>query len=409
MFCTPNETRGARRMLESHISQYGHVAGSRRFFAESLELLRSGQVDYNRISIRNLFENFVQIDGEFDGVRGRQLVDSMNPRYHQSGVVMEAGGSVNTGQFSNIIGQITYSTVLDAFEQPDFFADSLFTTVPASTQQPEIVPGVAMIGDVAEDVGEDKEYPRVGLSEEYITIPRKVKDGFILPITEETIFEDKTGLIMQRANAANQSMAITYEKELLDTALGITNTYSRNGGPQQATYGDTHTQGTFDNLAASNALVDYTDIEAATLLFDDITDPNTGEPVDIGGTLDIVVPTALELTLGNILNSVQLKLGADSGAVQTMTGGNGLNVQSRRTFTPQSSQWVKNRTSSASTWFIGAFSRAFEYHEIYPIQVFRMDRNSEAGFTRDVVTQVKVRRKGVPAVKEPRRVVKCTA
>ena len=396
-------------MMESHIKKHGQHAGSQRFFAESLEILRSGQINYNRISIRSLFENFTSVDGEFDLTRGRQLVDAMNPRFQTGGVLIEAGGAVNTGAFSNIIGQITYSTVLTSFEQPEFFAMDLFEIVPATTQQPEIVPGVSMIGDVAEDVGEDMEYPRVGLSEEFITIPRKIKDGYILPITEEAVFEDKTGLIMRNANMANQSMAITLEKELLDTALGVDTSYSRNGGAQQATYGDTHNQGDFDNLAASNALVDYRNVESATLLFDDMTDPNTAEPVMIGGELDIIVPTALELTVGNVLNSVSLKLGADSGSVQMLTGNNVLSVQSRRSFTPRSSQWVKNRTSSASTWFIGAFKRAFQYHEIWPIQVFRMDRNSEAGFSRDIITQIKVRRKGVPAVVSPWHVIKCTA
>lgn len=408
MFCTSNECRDSARQLQSYCDQYGY-AGQQRFFQESLELLRSGQVDFKRLSIRRLFEHFTTFDGKFDPLVANRTINDMKESAGYGGVLLEAGGAVNTGMFSNIIGQITYSTVLSAFEQPEFFAASLFETVPANTQQPEIVPGVSMIGDVAEDVGEDMEYPRVGLSEEYVTIPRKVKDGYILPITEEAIFEDKTGLIMQRANMANQSMAITLEKELLDTALGVDTSYSRNGGAQQATYGDTHNQGDFDNLAATNALVNHTDIENATLLFDGMTDPNTAEPIMIGGELDIIVPTALELTIGNILHSVSIKLGKDSDTVQMLTGNNALSVQSRRSFTPLSSPWVKNRTSSASTWFIGAFRRAFQYHEIWPIQVFRMDRNSEAGFNRDVITQIKVRRKGVPAVVSPWHVIKCTA
>jgi hypothetical protein len=37
----------------------------------------------------------------------------------------------------------------------------------------------------------------------------------------------------------------------------------------------------FDNLQATNALADWTNIEKALLLFDGLSDPNTGEPIAI--------------------------------------------------------------------------------------------------------------------------------
>ncbi len=357
------------------------------------------QIDPNYVSMKAIFEAFVD--------DGSSVVRTMDPRNGGRSALLESNDAINTSMFSNIIGQFAFSRVLERLQRAEFIGRSLVTTVPANTQASEMVPGIGLIGDVAEKVGEGQDYPQVGLTEEYVTVERKVKDGFIMPVTEEAVFEDKTGLLLRTLDSATDALGITWEKEILDTVLGITSRYSRNGGAVQATYGDTHTNGDFDNLVASNALVDQTDIEYALLAFDSMVDPNNGEPILMGGQIDIVVPTALLMTLGTILNGIQTIVGADSAANRVVVHGTSLK-EFKKTFSTHSSQYVKNRTGSASSWFIGNFRVAFEYHEIWPIQKFTMDRNSAAGFSRDIVTAVKVRRKGVPAVIEPHKVVKCT-
>ncbi len=400
MLNTFRECRDSAAMLQSRIREHGEE-GERQFYCEMRDLLASGTIDRNRVNLRNLFETFVD--------DGRMMLDRMRPGYRgDDSLLFEASDATSTRAFQNIVGQITYSSVMDAMENEDFIGDQLMTTVPADTQYQEIIPGIGAIGDVAGEVSEGDPYPIVGLGEDYVIAPEKVKDGFILPITDEVIFEDKTGQLMTRANSAAEALGITREKEQLDTALGITNSYRRLGGAAQATYGATHTEGTFDNLAASNALADFTDIEAALLLFNAMTDPNSGEPVKINGTLQVVVPDDLEMTALNILNAIEVKHGADSGAVQTITT-NTLSLQSRRRFELVTSNYVALRTSSESTWFIGDFRGAFQYREIWPVQVFRQGRESDAAFTSDIAFAIKVRRKGSPAVLEPRKVIKCTA
>ena len=98
------------------------------FYETVHNLLSEGQINPMRISLRELFEAFVP--------DGREALDHMNPRYHHDPMhtfMMEAGDAVDTGAFSNIIGQITYTTVLNALESPDFIAMSLVTTSPATT------------------------------------------------------------------------------------------------------------------------------------------------------------------------------------------------------------------------------------------------------------------------------------
>ena len=406
MLHTIDECRGAARQLTSHKKQFGARRGVEKFHEGIHKLLRNGEIKPEYLALSTLYEGLVP--------NGREMLESFKPGYRPSGSLMrEAGDNVDTSAFSGIIGQVTYTTVLDALQSPDFFALQLVDTEPATTQGPELVPGISMIGDRAEEVGEGETYPPVTLSEEYITIPRKPKDGFRIDVTEEATWEDKTGgLLMRRANAAAESMGITMEKQGLDTFFGLStnNLYSRNGATGIDTYGDSSGDHDWDNLSASTAFVDFTDIEAAVLLFDDIVDPNTGEPVLLNGAMDIIVPTALEMTLSRALSATEVRFGDVIGStvVPQTVAPNPL-AGYRRTFTPRTSQYVKNRTGSASTWFVGDFRGAFGYREVWPLQVFRQDSGSVLAFDRDIITSVKVRRKGIFYNKEPRKVIKCTA
>ena len=84
-------------------------------------------------------------------------------------------------------------------------------------------------------------------------------------------------------------------------------------------------------------------------------------------------------------------------------------LSQRSPITVLSNPYVKARTSSASTWFIGDPRRAIALMENWPIQVIQAPANTEAEFNRDIVSQFKVTHKAVPAVLEPRRMVKSTA
>jgi len=401
MFESINTLKKGRRLLEAATND----GTPERFYEDVWQGLREGQLKADRFSIRQMFEEFTE-----DGVEYMRLYG--NHRRSGAGIQLtESQGSVDTTAFSNIIGQITFSRVMDIMESATFVGMALHETVQTNTGYEEIIPGITQIGDVAEEVGEDEDYPTFGIGESFIQTPRKPKKGFIIPVTEEAVWEDKTGKVMERVNAGAESMAIELEKELLDNALGLTTSYRRNGGNAQATYGNTHTEGDFDNLLGGTSLVDYTDVDDAMRLFDAITDPDTGEPVLVSGQLQLVVPPALRATAWRIVNATEIRQGAVSASVPLGVSGNPLSALQDRGISMEviSSQYVKNRTSSDSTWFLGNFRKAFKYSEAWPVQGFAQDRNSQAGFSRDIITQLKWRRKGKPYVEEPRHVLKATA
>ena len=191
--------------------------------------------------------------------------------------------------------------------------------------------------------------------------------------------------------------------------MGITNTYSRNGGPQQSTYVNTHTQGDGDNLIASNPMVDKTSFNNMKYAFDRLTDPDTGEPILMDRAYQVVYPDALEWTFADIMSvrtyETRPTLGATAVAMHT---GNPIS-QGGRSYEGLSNQYVRSITSSDSTWFAGNFPRAFGERTLIPTQVQMEDRSGPLAFQRDVIARSKVRNKRRVVVLDWRYVQKHTA
>jgi len=351
------------------------------------EALLKNHLNGEEFSVRDLFEAFVP--------SGRELVRMFNPGKSGGVSLLEAGGAVDTSAFSNITGQIVYSKVLDAFNDPGFLHPNAIAPVPTQFNG-EKIPGLGRIGDEAESIGEGQKYPTVGISEEYVETPETTKRGFIVPVTKEAIFFDRTGLILQRASEVAFWLGQNKEKRVLDVVLGATNTYKRNG-TSMSTY--IASGGDYANLLASNTLSDWTDVEAAELLFDDMTDPNTGEPVSVTAN-SLIVPTALKHTARRIVRATEVRHGTDPITIA---------VNTLDDYQILTSPLVKQRTGSDSTWFIGDPKRAFVYMENWPVTVVSAPENSEAEFTHDIVARYKVSERGAPAVLDPRYMVRCTA
>jgi hypothetical protein len=364
----------------------------RRTCEDLLEGIQAGHLKLEELSLRGLFESLVE--------DGRELIGLLDPRQSGGTSLVEAAGAVDTSAFSNITGQIVYSKALEAFRDPAFLWPQLVETVP-TVLSGEKIPGLGRMGDQAELIAEGQPYPLAGLSEEYVETPETEKRGFIVPVTKEAIFFDRTGLVLRRAAEVARWLGVNKEKRVLDVVLGVDNPYKRNG-----TTGDTYlSSGDYVNIKASNALVDWTDIEAAELLLDAMTDPNTGEPISVMPNT-LIVPSALKHTARRIVRAVSVQHVDNQAAASTIRTSAANPLDDYRILT---SPYVKQATGSNSTWFVGEPRRAFAYMENWPITVTQAPDNSEADFTCDIVARFKVSERGAAAVLEPRRMVKCTA
>ena len=392
---TLNQHRDLARLLECRRKE-----GQEHLFWESFdEALEQKHLVPQEFSIQALWECFVP-----DG-REAMMSWSTNSGGPRSGVQLtEAGDAVKTSDFSDITGQILFTKMMESYQDPAFLHDKLTTTVPTQFNG-EKIPGIARIGDVAESIGENEPYPIAGVTQDYVETPETTKRGFIVPVTKEAIFFDRTGDLMRKASEGGVWLGVNKEKRVLDVVLGLTDTYNRKSKGTVANYGDNSGNHDWDNLAASNALVDWTDVETALLLFDGLTDPNTGEPIMVTPTT-LIVPTALLFTAKRIINATQLQHVDNQAAANTVRTAWANPVNN---YAIASNQYVKSRTSSATTWFIGDFKKGFEYRENWPITPVTAPPNAHEEFHRDIVHQTKVSERGVAVAVDPRMAVKCTA
>jgi len=370
-------------------------------------------------SIRRLFETFVR--DAHGAACGREIIESWVPDGgHSLASLEEAGmGAVTTAAFSKISGQIVYNEIMDAWNNPAFIAPRLARNVTTTFLDGEKIAGISAVGDDAEAIAETQPYPLTGITQAYVETPRPVKRGHILPLTKETLIADRTNVLLDRANTIANTMAMNKEKRVVDCAIGATDTWKRNGSTATATYANLATAPhNFDNLAENNGLADYTDIENAMLLFDAMTDAETGEPVVVDAN-QLLVSANLLYTARRIVNATQIEF---SGAATTSSpntwSANPLrnpNMGAAQMMSPieiLSSPYVSSRMytefSLYTTWFIGNFMKAFRYMEVWPLSSEQLPANSDWEFRYDIVRAWKVSEFGVPAVVEPRYVVKCT-
>jgi hypothetical protein len=358
------------------------------------------RLDPSTYSLREAFQ-WLCFDRQGDPV-GREGLEQMNPA--RNGLnLLESGGAVESSAFANITGQIVYSKILEAYAMPGLLWPQLCTTIPTQFSG-EKIPGISGLGDEAESIGEGKPYPTIGVSQEYIETPETTKKGFVVPVTKEAIFFDRTGLLLQRCSAVGEWAGVAKEKEVLDVVLGQVNPYKWNGTAYN-TYYTTGGHGTVN--AGTNALNDYTDIDEANQKFSAMTDPWTGEPIMvIPNTL--LVPPALLMKALRIVNATQVALGPNNTATAQTFSPNPLTQQAVPAFTVLTNPFVKARLSSDVYWHYGDPKKAFAYMQNWDVQTEQSDSNSEVAFTHDVVQRYKVSWRGVMAVMDPRQMYQST-
>ncbi|MCC6493661.1 MAG: hypothetical protein IT424_11650 [Pirellulales bacterium] len=365
-----------------------------RHLSEALENRDLAPEDF---SLRDLAEALVP--------DGPAWVATLDPRCSGGLSVMESTEGVDVTAFLNVAGQVIYAKILDAYSQETFVASRLVQTIPTRLDG-EKIPGATRVADDSDVVEPGMPYPHLGFGETYIETPSTAKRGFIVPVTREAIFFDRTHLVLSRAAEVGEILGLNKEKRLLDLVVGVTNNYKLDGASYD-TYNATATP--WKNELASNELVDWTDVDAAEQLFADMLDPATGEPVLLRGTTVLVMP-AYRHAAHRVFNAAEITY-ASGGAATATTAANPLGnyrvFESRLAYRRVIAAGVA-ADDAKKWWFIGDFRKAFAYMENWPITVTQAPLGSEAEFNNDVVLRFKASERGAAAVINPRYVVKCT-
>ena len=359
------------------------------------EALQEGQLQPDDFSIREVAE--VTLGGAW--------VRQMDPR--NGGVdLLEAGEGVDVTAFSNITGQVVRSKILQSYTQEAFVVSKLVDTVPTRLDG-EKIPGIGRVKDEIAEVRPGMPYPSLGFAEDYIETPQTTKRGFIVPVTKEAIFFDRTHLILQRAAEVGEVLGLNKEKRLVDLLIGATNNYKWKD-TEYDTYYASGDGGPWVN-ETDEELVDWTDVDAAEQLFADILDPNTGEPVLVGATTVLVMP-AYRHAAHRVFNAAEITYTA-TGAPTATTAVNPLGnyrVAESRLAYRRIIASGEAAEDAKKWWFIGDFKKAFAYMENWPITVTQSPPGSEAEFNQDIVVRFKASERGAAAVINPRYAVKST-
>ena len=373
------------------------LCGPERAVQHLREAMQEGQLKAEDFSIRELAEATV----------GPAWVKQMDPRNDGGVRLLESGDGVDVTAFSNIAGQVVYSKILESYSQEAFVMSQLVDTI-STRLDGEKIPGIGRIREEAAEVRPGMPYPSVGLGEDYIETPSTTKRGFIVPVTREAVFFDRTHLVLQRAAEVGEILGLNKEKRLLDLLIGVDNNYKWKG-TQYNTYYGAGDAGPWVNVLA-HELVDWTDVDAAEQLFADILDPNTGEPVLIQASTLLVMP-AYRHAAARILSATDLSYGDEASKVSTTYA----NPYSRTCQFYESRLAYRRVIASGQVaaaarqwWFLGDFRKAFAYMENWPITVTQSPANSEADFNQDIVIRFKASERGAAAVINPRYVVKST-
>jgi hypothetical protein len=269
----------------------------------------------------------------------------------------------------------------------------------------EKIPGIARIADKIDEVPPGMPYPHLGFGEDYIETPSTTKRGFIVPVTKEAIFFDRTHLVLSRAAEVGEILGLNKEKRLIDLVIGVTNNYKWKG----TTYNTYQTSAPWVNAMTGNELVDWTSVDLAEQVLADITDPNTGEPVLVRASTLFVMPAYVQAAR-RVVSATQVTYTVDGLPTVTFQHNPALDyqvVESRLAYRRIIASGVA-ASDAKRWWFLGDLRRAFAYMENWPITVTQAPLGSEAEFSSDIVLRFKASERGAAAVLNPRYVVKST-
>jgi len=368
-------------------------------------LLKSGAIKPDQIDIKELAEAFC----------GTKWVALLDPALVGDTALarrmLEADDAVDVTAFSTITGQIVYTAVHQGYEDEAFIGNQLVRTMPTKLQS-EKIPGFESISDEALVVEEGMPYPYAGFGESFQITPLTVKYGLAIALTKEAIFFDRTGQFVEQANKIGFRLGIRKEKEILDMVIGALNNYNWRNLNLTTFKVAPLIAGQWVNDFVNSELLDWNTLDQAGQDFQQVKNPDTGDPIVIGGRT-ILVPPSKAMTAMRIVSATEIR--------ETTGGTETLSSNPVRGTTTVSSQLLFDRIIDPSTkngripvqvdpvkavkyWWYGDFPKAFRYNENWALTVLNAPAGSEPEFSRDITMRWRASERGVASVFDPRYV-----
>jgi hypothetical protein len=283
--------------------------------------------------------------------------------------------AITSSAFPKITGELINSRLIAAYESASLIGDELCTTVSSNVQMETIAGFTDAEGP--EEVGENQDYKDSTISEKYVTADN-VKFGRMISITEEMIFFDKTGQVLEKARRIGLKTAQKREKLILQGVQDINSNVYKPSGVASALF--TAARG---NLITS-APFGESSLEALRKSAQLMKDDSEGSEADMDyvmidlNNMIVLVPADLEVEAWQMANS----------ALTPESGENAGNFFKSR-FQVRTSPWVTSQSST--TWFAGNPKEDFWWMEVWPLQVISQAAGHDDSFKKDVKARHKVR------------------
>lgn len=362
-------------------------------------------ISYKDVSIRQLAEALVP--------DGREFIEMINPA---NSLNFREAAEVNTSALGIVASNLVLQRIQEEYQEPDYVLSNM---LPTENYRPnEVIPRIVPLGDDAGVVPEGEDYPNALISTDWTATPSSVKEGTIVPITREALYEDRTNQVVGYASDVGRALALRKELRLIDTLIGYTTQrggYGKNfiwAGTEYAPY---QLSTPWINRIASNELIDHADMEGILNLFANMRDPNTGLPIIIGGKQVLVMPQKI-FAASRLFGAQEVTYSTPSGTDQTVFT-KGPNPLQGYSYNSSALLYDRVRTNgnlgaapssdaNAQTYmFVGDFPRALCWSEQFPLKLESRGIESEAAFRRDIVMQFKASHRGTGMWKNPRYIV----
>jgi hypothetical protein len=324
---------------------------------------------------------------------------------------MEGPEAVSASALTAISGQLMLSIIKDAYRLQPTIGDQLVTTIGVSNNNlgPEIVGYISSPFDIGQTVQEQETIPATQVTGQYLTLPKIEKFARLIHLSYESIFADKTGQLVQQAQAVGQWCALSKEYQILNVVLGYVNNYLFNGTSIN-TY-NVSPNVNFVNKITSFSLNDYSDINTLEQTILNQTDPVSKQPIELLDRKQILVVPQSLYKLKTILNANQVRSGPfaasgdpigtysnnplDGGQYEVMSS-----IYVQRVLTENGMSY----SDAANFVLFGNISKAFMYREARPLEVTTLPVPNVFSFENDVVMSIRALFMGSCGVYEPRAV-----
>lgn len=303
--------------------------------------------------------------------------------------------AIASSAFPKITGELINSRMIAAYEGVPKIGDQLVTTIPSNVQQETIAGFTETEGP--EEVGEGQDYKDSTFTEKYVTI-RNTKFGRIISITEEMLYFDKTGQVLEYARRIGMKAAAYRERQIVRGVQDVDSNVYRPSGVATAFFSTAH-----GNSISANPFGE-TGLENVRLYAQRMKDDSIG--AGAGGDQDYIM---IDLNNMTVLVPSQLELEAWQMANSMLTPESNENARNffEGRYQPLTSPHVT--AQSSSTWYAGQPKEDFVWTEVWPLQTLSQAAGHDDAFKKDIKSRHKVRYYGNVGAVDFKHWFKCSA